>query len=87
MAEPTGPEQANLRLMRRRWRRFARANRGVVWAAVAVAGVAFWLGLAIAGTVTAAHCFGAGGVWSEEFEVCECANYGGRWEGAQCIRP
>ena len=63
-------------------------RRAPRYAAVAVLLVlAWWLGLAIAGIVTAAHCYGSGGVWSEEFNVCECANYGGRWEGQQCIRP
>lgn len=66
-----------------------RLLRRAGWFAMTVAALAlaWWLGSNIADTATAAHCFGSGGVWSEGFQVCECANYGGHWEDAQCIRP
>ena len=66
-----------------------RLIRRAAWlvAVAAVLALAGWVGFTVADTATAARCFGSGGVWSEDFEVCECANYGGRWEGQQCIRP
>ena len=74
----TAPPPAGPRLLRR-----------AAWltATAAALVLAWWLGLAVADTATAAHCFGSGGIWSEDFQVCECANYGGHWEGAQCFRP
>ena len=67
-----------MRLMRMRWRRFARANRGVAWAALGVAGIAFWFGME---RNFACPDFEVGDAfWAE----CTCERDGSRWRYGVC---
>ena len=70
-----------MRALRMRWRRFKRANRWVFWAAIAVAGISFWVGME-----RGYSCVDSEGI--ELFETrpdCICERDGvSRWRYGRC---
>ncbi|MBE9555226.1 MAG: hypothetical protein IMF08_00080 [Proteobacteria bacterium] len=83
MDELSKRDQAIMRATRMRWRKFKRANLWVVWAAIAVAGVSFWVGMERGFSCVDSE--GIEGVYDPlDRAECTCERDGSRWRYGQC---
>lgn len=78
MEKLTNRERAIVRLTRMRWRRFTKGSQKILWAALAVAGISFWLGME---RNLSCPDVEVGDTYSVE---CTCERDGSRWRYGIC---